>query len=1133
LRTRSKSRDGVAIIFFLAFLFRTNDKYRQVMMSHWCASLTVVLAVLLAGRAQTSPPNTPAKDDYSQEAAVIEQTSTRIAFDNDGNSNRAQTSRIRVQTDTGVKEWGLLKFPFQSATQTVEIEYVRVHKADGSTLITPPDNVQDLDAEITRSAPFYSDLREKHVAVKGLGKGDVLEFAAHWHTTKPLIPGHFWSQYTFHHEGIVLDERLEIKVPAERAVKVKGPQATQTVTTEADSRVYAWTYSKLQSAKEPGSDEKKQTESARGLLPAPDVQISSFQNWEEVGRWYWNLQKDRIEPTPAIRAKAAELTKGMTDDAAKLRALYGFVSTQYRYIGIEFGIGRYQPHAADDVLTNNYGDCKDKHTLLASLLQASGIALYPALINSSWKLDPDVPSPAQFDHIIGYLPQGKDKDKDKNAVWLDTTAEVAPFGYIVPRLRDKPALVMSGDNSIQLETTPVDSLLPDTEAFKIDGKLSADGTLQAKIEDTTRGDVEVVIRAAFRQVPQPQWKDLVQRISYAMGYEGTVSEISASKPEAIGDHFHLSYSYNRKDYPDWKSDQRITVPGLPFRMPPVRDDASYPVWLGSPVEAVSDSKVELPQGYTPQTPPNVDLKYDFAEYHASYSQDRGVLIAKRRLLTKLREVPVAEFDDYRSFIKNLQNDVNRYVYMQTSSSGAEGIPTLRRGMPNAPPPKFPAFLRDLRELPESSSQDANRVEADARMALSIGDQSTALSGLKRTVELDPKFTRAWLELAIAYMTSGKSDFALDALRKAIDSDPKQLVARKFYAFLLTGLRRPDAAIDAWREAAKIAPDDPEVNLDLGALLMQQERYAEAVPYLETAAKNDNSPSAQASLGMAYLRAGEKEKAVAAFSKLADLDTEGNYLNDVAYEMANADLKLPLALQYAQKAVRAAEEESQRITLPDLEVKDLAVIFKVAAYWDTLGWVDERMSKLDEAELYLRASWKLTQDGVVAGHLCHLYKREHKDELAVEMCRMAINRMSMSHQLALSQYKTEMDAAQENLNHLTGGAGKSKSTSDGSESVIHERMFKLPRFLQGTESAEFFVLLTSDGRSKTFKAEDVKFISGSDKLKLQGKQLKGIDFKVPAPDDVPTRVVRRGILGCYQYTGCSFVLLDPATVTSLK
>jgi len=116
---------------------------------------------------------------------------TKVAFDNEGNSSREQTTQVLVQTDAGVQQWGLLTFPFQSATQTVEIDYVRVRKPDGTTLITPPDNFQDLDSEITRSAPFYSDLREKHAAVKGLAKGDTLEYQAHWRDLKPLIPGQF------------------------------------------------------------------------------------------------------------------------------------------------------------------------------------------------------------------------------------------------------------------------------------------------------------------------------------------------------------------------------------------------------------------------------------------------------------------------------------------------------------------------------------------------------------------------------------------------------------------------------------------------------------------------------------------------------------------------------------------------------------------------------------------------------------------------------------------------------------------------------------------------------------------------------------------------------------------------------
>ena len=100
-------------------------------------------------------------------------------------------------------------------------------------------------------------------------------------------------------------------------------------------------------------------------------------------------------------------------------------------------------------------------------------------------------------------------------------------------------------------------------------------------------------------------------------------------------------------------------------------------------------------------------------------------------------------------------------------------------------------------------------------------------------------------------------------------------------------------------------------------------------------------------------------------------------------------------------------------------------------------------------------------------------------------------------------------------------------------VIHERTFNLPRFLPGTESAEFFLLFSSDATSKAFKVAGVKFISGSDKMKNQGKQLMSVHFKFPAPDGVSSRFVKRGILGCYQYSGCSFVLLDQASVKSLN
>jgi Tfp pilus assembly protein PilF len=1094
--------------------------------------LSFILVISLGGLAQSAPAAQAtgassssstaqaAKSDYSQEASVIEQMTTRIEFQNDGNSAREQVTRVRVQTDAGVKEWGLLSMPFQSATQTVEIEYVRVRKPDGTTVVTPEDNVQDLDAEITRAAPFYSDLREKHVAVKGLANGDILEYAVRWHGTRPLIPGQFWFDYNFNHDGIVLEERLELRVPAERAVKVKGPRDNATVKTEGGVKVYAWTHSELKRTKDAADTEKKETDTALGRLPMADVQLSSFQSWEEVGRWYWSLQKERVEPTAAIRAKAAELTKGLSYDNARIRALYYFVSTHYRYIGIAFGIGRYQPHAADDVLGNNYGDCKDKHTLLASLLEAAGITIYPALINSSHTLDEDVPSPAQFDHLIGYLPQGKE------ALWLDTTEEVAPEGLLVQKLRDKQALVMAGEKSIRLVRTPSEPPTPGQEKFEVDGKLDEKGNFEAKINYTARGgDNEVIMRTLFRQVPEPRWKELVQQISYRLNFAGTVDEVKGSAPEAMDEAFHFSYSYNRKDYPDW-SNRQFTVPGLPFYMPPLRDDARYPVWLGAAGEMESDVRVQLPKEYQAEAPSDVDLKYDFAEYHATYAEEKGALVAKRVLQIKMHEVPVAEFADYRNFLKSLNNDVWRYV--QTRSSNSPGISEDNYSMPAA------SFVNTLRNLPESDSSEANQLEALGREEMQKGDLRGAGDSFKRAVEVDPKFTRGWVLLGTMRLAQKQIEDGTEAFHKAIALNPGEPAISKALAFSLMADMEFEEAAAAWNEHIKAHPNDVDGPSNLGNCLVQLKRYTEAAAAYEAALKiKKDKPGMVALLGIAYLKGGDRQKATEAFGRLAALEPDPMALNNSAYEMANADLQLPTALDYGKKAVRAVEETTQEMTLEDLKTKDLQNISKLSMYWDTLGWVEERMSNLDGAEKYLRAAWRLSQDGVVAGHLCHLYKRTHETAKAVEMCRMGIFRMSMSKNVSLEEYATELVVAKENLANLTRGAPKTNNLGEGSDLVIRERTFKLPRFLPGTESAEFWVLLASDGKSKEFKVEDVKYISGSEKMKAQGKQLKTIDFKVPEPDDTPTKFVRRGILGCYEYTGCSFVLLDPATVQSVN
>jgi Domain of Unknown Function with PDB structure (DUF3857) len=246
------------------------------------------------------------KADYSQEGFVIEQFSRKERFENDGTSSVEDMARVRIQSEAGAQRYGLLTFSYPSATGDFEVEYVRVRKPDGSVVETPAESMQDMAAEITRQAPFYSDLHEKHVAVKGLSVGDIVEFKTEEHTTKPLAPGQFWTEYTFTRDQIILDEQLEINVPRERAIKMTSA-TLQPVISEADGRrVYTW----RRTHKDPKSEKREATElawqQAQGRLPRPDVLVTSFGSWEDVGRWYGGLQEERVRPTPEVIAKAAE-----------------------------------------------------------------------------------------------------------------------------------------------------------------------------------------------------------------------------------------------------------------------------------------------------------------------------------------------------------------------------------------------------------------------------------------------------------------------------------------------------------------------------------------------------------------------------------------------------------------------------------------------------------------------------------------------------------------------------------------------------------------------------------------------------------------------------------------------------------
>jgi tetratricopeptide (TPR) repeat protein/transglutaminase-like putative cysteine protease len=1020
--------------------------------------------------------------DYSAEPYVLERALTKIIFENDGTSSQESTVRLHIQSQAGLQQFGLLNFPYASATSSIDLVYVRVIKSGGRIVETPPENALEMPAEITREAPFYSDLKEEQVAVKSLEIGDILEYQSRLQVKKPLAPGEFWFAFNFFHTGIALDENLQISVPRDRYLKVQSAKVQPTIKDEGTYRTYSWKSSNLETttakkAKSPGQEG-----------PAhDDVQISTFRDWNGVGQWFRSLAAPRAAPTPEIKAKANELTAGAKTDTEKIQAIYRFVSTKFRYIGVSLGIGRYQPHAASDVLTNDYGDCKDKHTLFAALLAAVGVKAYPALVNATTKIDPDVPSPSQFDHVITAIPQGK------GFLFLDTTPGVAPFGFLIDGVRDKEALVIPDVGGALLIRTPAEPPFKSFFTFQADAALDDNGTLESKMQMTLRGDAELIYRLTFRQAGQPQWNDVMQRISSNLGFGGTVSDVTVTPPDETAAPFYIQYVYNRKTFGDWDN-RRILSPFPPVFLPVLADDAdenSKPIDLGSPGEVLYQGTIKLPDDSKPVAPATVDLHENFADFHSQYSVSNGVMHFERRLNVKTHDVPPAQFGAYRKFAKAITDDQTAFIPL-SGESFASGETV--------------------------GSSEAQQLFEQGRKAWQAQNISRAADALQHAVDKDPKFALAWMWLGAAYLQLGDTENGIEDMKKAIELDPAQLPTYKSFASAFAIRLSREDALRVWRELKKKNPTDLDASRNIAAILFRENRYAEAANELEESLMNAPGDSRiLLQLGQTYIRAGSNEKGVVSIHKAIDASPTGLILNDAAFSLAEANLQLDDALEYAEKAVDEIEESSDGISLDSLTLRDVQAMPTMAAYWDTLGWVHFRLSHLDKAEKYLSAAWALTQESDIADHLGQVYEKQGKKHEAA---------VAYSHALSVPGPPLN---TQSRLSAIRPGAKYQPGEGPDPLALQELRTVKLGKLATKHASAEFFVLFTAGP-----KVVDVQFIKGSDDLEDAGKTIAAAKFNVPFPDDAPAQILRRGILDCEpELPQCMFVLIPPNSVRSVK
>ena len=392
----------------------------------------------------------------------VDLTATTV-FPN-GLASRFHQVVFQPLTESAAAEAREYAFGFEADTESVQLRGARVYRADGKIdeAIETGEGAADNPALST-----YTSERAYYVHFPRLNPGDVVELL---YRVEDVAPRNAFADYFGEVNYLQSSEPIAraeyvLLTPRSRAFYFNEPHVpnlTRTVEESGDVRTYRFVATDvppvLPEASQPPYGE---------LLG--HVHVSTYKSWDDMARWYWGLVKDQFVADDEVRRRSAEATKGLTDERAKVRAVYDYVVEKTRYVALEFGIHGFKPYSSAQIFARGFGDCKDKATLIVTMLKELGIPATIVIVRTGIRGDFETypASLAPFDHAIAYVPSLD--------LYLDGTAEYA--GSMELPTMDRGALALQVNEGVpKLVHLPDPPASESVTTRKVDVTEAADGS---------------------------------------------------------------------------------------------------------------------------------------------------------------------------------------------------------------------------------------------------------------------------------------------------------------------------------------------------------------------------------------------------------------------------------------------------------------------------------------------------------------------------------------------------------------------------------------------------------------------------------------------------------------------------------
>jgi Domain of Unknown Function with PDB structure (DUF3857)/Transglutaminase-like superfamily len=415
--------------------------------------------------------------------------------------------------------------------------------------------------------------------------------------------------------------------------------------------------------------------------PGGAPQHNEFADWDGMGKWYSGLVGERDRTSGPIRQEVAQLTASKSTQLEKMQALAQFIQSDIRYVAIELGIGGWQPHSAPDIFAHRYGDCKDKATLMISMLREVGIdAYYVIIYYQRDAITHDTPAHQGFNHAITAirLPDNlKDASLTATAqhsplgriLFFDPTDELTPFGSIRGQLQANYGLLVSPSGGELVRLPEQQSAL---NGIQRTGKLTLDpnGKLIGDILEQRLGDRAQTVRWAFRTATKEsdRMKPVETLLADSLG-TFQITRTHLTSVDQTNQPLGFDYSFSAPGYAQSAGDMLLVRPRVLGRESSGLLETDEPRRFAIEFDSASlDSdtfEITLPPGYeVADLAPAVDADFGFASYHSKTEVNGNILRYTRTFEVKDLTVPVNKAEELKRLYRIIATDERATVALK-------------------------------------------------------------------------------------------------------------------------------------------------------------------------------------------------------------------------------------------------------------------------------------------------------------------------------------------------------------------------------------------------------------------------------------------------------------------------------------